>query len=92
MAAAVAVLSSGAQQMLTLAAGGDGPLVMNAHPALFATHADWLTPLLREGIQVLSAEQWLDYEIRRRRSKIASPSCALAPTVSLEPGVSLRAR
>jgi hypothetical protein len=41
-------------------------------------------------VQVISAEQWLDFLARRRLSRISSPSCGAGPMIELQTGVVLR--
>ena len=77
-------------QLLPRATTVQAPLVINAHPIYFPVASDWLAPLLAAKVQVLSAEQWLDFLARRRLGRIASPSCAAPPILRLEPGVVLR--
>jgi hypothetical protein len=52
--------------------------------------SDWIKPLLAANVQVISAEQWLDFLARRRLSRISSPSCAAGPVLELQTGVVLR--
>ena len=87
---AAAVLGDRIAQLLPRATTVQAPLVINAHPIYFPVASDWLAPLLAANVQVLSAEQWLDFLARRRLGRIASPSCAAPPILGLEPGVVLR--
>jgi hypothetical protein len=87
---AAAVLGDRIAQLLPRATTVQAPLVINAHPIYFPVASDWLAPLLAAKVQVISAEQWLDFLARRRLGRIASPSCAAPPVLRLEPGVVLR--
>ena len=87
---AAVVLGDRIAQLLPRAAAVQAPLVINAHPVYFPVASDWIKPLLAANVQVISAEQWLDFLARRRLSRIASPSCAAGPVLELQPGVVLR--
>jgi hypothetical protein len=66
------------------------PLVVNSHPMLHAFSPRWLDPLLAaDGVQVVAVDRWLEFVVRRRRSKLALPACD-RPVVELETGVVLR--
>jgi len=77
-------------QLLPRATAVQTALVINAHPLYFPVAADWLKPLVKDNVQVISAEQWLDFLVRRRLSQIASSSCGASPTLGLQPGITLR--
>ena len=71
---AAVLLGDRIAQLLPRATTVQAPLVINAHPIYFPVASDWLAPLLAANVQVLSAEQWLDFLARRRLGRIASPS------------------
>jgi hypothetical protein len=87
---AAGVLGDRIAQLLPRASAVQAPLVINAHPVYFPIASDWLKPLVAANVQVISAEQWLDFLARRRLSRISSPSCAAGPILGLQPGVVLR--
>jgi hypothetical protein len=89
-AAAGAALTQRALALLAEASRAEVPLVINAHPNLVVLGRGWLTPLLSApNAQVISAETWLDFVVRRRLARITLADCG-APRVSLPPGVALR--
>lgn len=89
-ATAATALTQRALALLAEAARAEAPLVVNAHPNLVVLGHGWLTPLLGAGhAEVVSAETWLDFVVRRRLSRITLADCG-APRVSLPPGVALR--
>jgi hypothetical protein len=87
---AAGVLGDRIAQLLPRATAVQAPLVINAHPVYFPVASDWLKPLVAAKVQVIPAEQWLDFLARRRLSRVSSPSCAAGPILGLQPGVVLR--
>lgn len=88
--AAAAILGERIAQLLPRATAVQAALVINAHPVFFPVASDWIKPLVGGNVQVISAEQWLDFLARRRLSRIESPSCAADPSLDLQSGIVLR--
>lgn len=91
LAAAAQTLATSARTIISTARTTHSPVVLNAHPTLYAFAPQWLTTVVTtSGVKAISATEWLSFVLHRRASRISASRCTDRPTVTLQPDVSLQ--
>lgn len=91
LAGAATALASAARETLIVARAAEVPVVLNAHPTLYAFAPQWLASVLSTpDLRAMSASEWLSFVLHRRASRVPAARCGARVAATLGEGVALR--